>query len=261
MFAMSKSVFIWGSCVSRDILRVTGKFELTGYVGRQSLVSGMNPGLKDPGPTRLEHAFQDRSLRGDFRSNGRQRIAEKVPNTDAFIIDLATERRGVYPAREGYLSRTAELAKSRLLPQYRTGRAIEFGTLRHRKLFTAAAHTLYSELEKYGMEQRVAVINHPFSSETLNGHQLGPSLGKSSEEWNKLFPIYYEILSDLGFTIFDPPPSELIKTADDHAWGRTVDHYLDETYYFWADQIDNFIDSLGTDEQDTLRGDGNSPSV
>lgn len=238
---MANTVFIWGSCVTRDVLRVTGKFELSGYAGRQTLISGMNPGLKDPGPTGLKYNFQDRSLRGDIRSNGRRRIREKASTTDAFIIDLATERRGVYPVRNGYLSRTAELAKSGILPKYKPGKPIEFGTNQHRHLFQSAVETLRADLTEVGLESRVCVINHPFAAETDAGYKLRPSLGRLAPEWNELFPQYHTILADAGFKILDPPPSELIVASEEHAWGRTVDHYIDENYYFWANQIEEFI--------------------
>ncbi|MGP5573614.1 DUF6270 domain-containing protein [Corynebacterium casei] len=241
---MANSVFIWGSCVARDVLRVTGKFELSGYVGRQSLISGMNPGLKDPGPSGLKHNFQDRSLRGDIRSNGRSKIRQYTDATDAFIIDLATERRGVYPVENGYFSRTAELAKSRMLPKYKHGKVIEFGTRQHVQLFRSAVEALKSELTGVGLESRVCVINHPFSSETDAGYKFRPSLGKLASEWNKLFPMYHGILADAGFKVFDPPPSELVMASENHAWGRTIDHYIDETYYFWASQIEEFINEL-----------------
>lgn len=241
---MAKSTFIWGSCVTRDIIRVTNRFELAGYVGRQSLVSGMNPGVKDPGPTGLSSGFQDRSLRGDIRSNGKQVITDKAVDADAFIVDLATERRGVYPVRDGFLSRTQELQKSGLLPKYDHGAVIEFGSEQHQELFATAAQELKSHLSALGIANRVGVINHPFAGEDEIGLPAPPSIGMSAQEWNRLFPAYYKILSDVGFTVFNPPPPRLVVTTEDHAWGEAVDHYIDETYFFWADQIEDFIAGL-----------------
>lgn len=241
---MSNSVFIWGSCVSRDIIRVTQRFDLAGYVGRQSLVSAMNPGFKDPGPTGLKHTFQDRSLRGDIRSNGPRVLSEKAANADAIIIDLATERRGVYPVKNGFLTRTVELEKSKLLPKYKPGEVIEFGTPLHQELFTKSVEKLREHLTAIRMENRVGIVNHPFAAETSEGRHIIPNLGKTAEEWNELFPAYHEILSSAGFTVFSAPPAELSISSEDHSWGRGLDHYLDETYYFWADQIDDFISRL-----------------
>lgn len=231
--------------MARDIVRITEKFAISGYVGRQTLVSGMNPGFKDPGPTGLKSGFQDRSLRGDIRSNGPRVISEKIKGADAFILDLATERRGVYPVRDGYLSRTIELEQSGLRPKFNPGEVIEFGTDHHLELFTDAVQTLKAHLIEHGMENRVGVINHPFAAEDDIGLPTPPSIGKNAKEWNKLFPNYYKILTEVGFTVFDPPPPRLIHSTEDHAWGDAVDHYIDETYFFWADQIEKFIKDLG----------------
>lgn len=93
---MSLNVFVWGSCVSRDIPRVTGEFGVSHYVGRQSLVSGFNRPvpIDFPFPNDLSSRFKIRSLTNDLGSRGPALLRKYATQSDLVLFDLATERRG-----------------------------------------------------------------------------------------------------------------------------------------------------------------------
>ena len=240
---MKRNLFLWGSCVARDVVRVTEQFDLEYYVGRQSIISGFSHGIPDPGPTNLKSNFQDRALRQDFTSNGRKRLTNGLPNADAVILDLATERRGVYQVGEDrFLTNTIELKQSGLLDRFKDHELLEFGSDIHRRLFEKAARSLCNEIDRSGKLEVTAVINAPFTDVAKEGGIIRPNLGKTASEWNELFPEYHAIFRELGITVFDEPPRDLILSTSEHAWGLDIDHYIDETYFFWANQIESLVE-------------------
>lgn len=115
---MEFNTFIWGSCVSRDIPRVTGAFDVSHYVGRQSIISGFNEptGITPPFPNDLSSRFKTRSLSNDLRSMGPSLLEKYADSTDLVLFDLATERRGIFQIGERkFISNTVELKQSGLL--------------------------------------------------------------------------------------------------------------------------------------------------
>ena len=157
-------------------------------------------------------------------------------------MDLATERRGVFELGNGrYVSNTIELKQSQLLEKMANSAAfIEFGTSRHLELFEEALSKLSSLLEEHELKQRALVINAPFASRTREGKRLSPNVGKRAEEWNRLFPDYFRLISSYGIATTPAPPRDLVVSTRDHLWKQAQDHYVDETYFYWGEQIAKF---------------------
>lgn len=251
---MEFNTFIWGSCVSRDIPRVTGAFGVSHYVGRQSIISGFNEptGIKPPFPNDLSSRFKTRSLSNDLRSMGPSLLKKYADSTDLVLFDLATERRGVFQiAERKFISNTVELKQSGLHDSLKLddSKFIPFGSDLHLSLFKEAAEKLSKTLDALGLLRKGLVINAPFAARTKEGKRLSPNLGRSADEWNKLFPDYFKILSSNGIAVTPPPQRELILSTKDHQWKQGQDHYIDDTYYFWAEQISKFasINGFGPD--------------
>lgn len=251
---MEFNTFIWGSCVSRDIPRVTGAFDVSHYVGRQSIISGFNEptGITPPFPNDLSSRFKTRSLSNDLRSMGPSLLERYADSTDLVLFDLATERRGIFQIGERkFISNTVELKQSGLLDFLKLddSKLIPFGSDLHLSLFAEATKKLSKSLDALGLLRKALVINAPFAARTKEGKRLSPNLGRSASEWNKLFPVYFEILSSNGLAVTTPPQRELILSTKDHLWKQGQDHYIDETYFFWAEQISKFaaINGYGPD--------------
>lgn len=258
---MTFNAFIWGSCVSRDIPRITGQFDVSYYVGRQSLVSGFNKssGIRPPFPNDFKSRFKKRSLSSDLLSSGPSLLREHARETDLVLLDLATERRGVFPVdNNAFVSNTVELKQSGLreLLGLDDSLLIPFGSELHLSLFTEATQQLSLELRQLGLLHRTLAINAPFAGRTQEGRRLSPNLGRTADEWNAIFPHYFNILSEYGIAITPLPPKDLVLSTKDHLWKQGQDHYIDETYEFWAKQIVDFsaINGYGSDDAVVDRG-------
>lgn len=69
---------------------------------------------------------------------------------------------------------------------------------------------------------------------------MSRNLGLTAGEWNQLFPYYVNVFSENGFAVTPHPPDELILSTKKHLWKLEQDHYVDETYWFWARQVSEF---------------------
>ena len=228
---------IFGSCVSRDIVRITEpRFAVTRYIARQSWVSASTAPLADPGPTDLTSPFQQRSLAGDFTSNAFDLIAEAAPESDLILLDIDCELRGVFPLDSGYVSYTPELSRSGALESRNPGPLLRFGTAEHLELFTIAARKLRDVLSTAGALDRTVVVRFPFTDESTTGEEVPLLAGKSGAEWNAAYAPYYELIEDMGF-IVSTLPTQLGIATPDHQWGIQQEHYIDDAYRWWADDV------------------------
>lgn len=116
---MKTKLFIYGSCVGRDIVRLLpGKYTLLHYAARQSWISAASLPLAKPDPVDLG-PFSKRSLVGDFTSNVPMLLRGISRKSDVILIDIATDRHGVYRVGSSYISNTGELKRSNLLARPR----------------------------------------------------------------------------------------------------------------------------------------------
>lgn len=228
---------IYGSCVSRDIVRIAEpRFAVTRYVARQSWVSASTAPLPDPGPTDLTSPFQQRSLTGDFTSNAFEVISEAAPESDLILLDIDCELRGVFPLDSGYVSYTPELSRSGALESRNPGPLLRFGTEEHLELFTIAARKLRNVLATAGALDRTVVVRFPFTDESTTGEDVPLLAGKSGAEWNAAYVPYYELIEGMGFKTSTLPEPLGISTPD-HLWGIQQEHYIDDAYRWWADDV------------------------
>lgn len=238
---MRNQLFIYGSCVSRDIVRVTsGRFGVVHYVARQSWISAAGSSLPYPRNVELSN-FSARSLRGDFASNLNYLLRKDGPRSDVIVMDLASDRHGVYPVDGGYVSNTGELKRSGVLKSLDHGELIEFGSREHRRLFRSAAGKIKRVLESRGLFGRVLVLYVPFAGVAREvGAEVPLARGLTAPEVNREYRYYYKVLESLGFTLTPEPPASMVVTTNEHKWGIAQDHYVDELYLWWAGRIDEF---------------------
>ncbi|WP_022867257.1 DUF6270 domain-containing protein [Schaalia vaccimaxillae] len=243
---MRRKIFIYGSCVARDIVRVTRRFEVSQYVARQTITSGFSPPLAiDADLSSVGSNFSRKALQGDLASNVGQTLRRYAVESDAIIIDIATEHWGVTRLEgDAYLTLSTELAKSGLLARVSHSPAIVIGSDRHFGLFKRGAATLKRQLDALDASRKTLVLCAPFARETTDGEPVPPSKNKTAAELNSLMVPYVEELQRLGFQLGKTPPKELVVSTKDHQWGPALYHYVDEMYEWWADEIDQFIDTL-----------------
>lgn len=234
-------VLIYGSCVTRDIQRISdNRFRVLDYIARQTFVSADAPPLPAPDTSTVPGKFLGRSITGDFTSNAMERIKTNVRKSDAFLIDLASERHGVIPYGGSLISRTNDLLKSGLLTPREFNKHIPFNTSEHRKKFRAAALNLKRLLMQEKSFRKTLIIATPFTDEATDGSRVPLSHHKTADMINEEYAFYYDLLKGMGFAILSLP-DHLCKTTPDHLWGISQNHYVSEAYEYMADQIELFI--------------------
>lgn len=234
------SILIYGSCVSRDIQRITNnRFNLIDYIARQTLVSAFSVPLPEPEITAVTSKFQIRSVQGDFASNAPDKLREHAAVADTILIDLASERHGVIEFNKGLLSRTNDLFKAQLLSSGEFNKVISFNSIKHRKLFRAAALELKKLLLEEKVFRKTLIIAAPFTDESTDGSRVPLSHNKNAQTINEEYSYYYHLLKSMGFAILSLP-KHLCVTTPEHKWGISQDHYITEAYEYLANQIELF---------------------
>lgn len=227
---------IYGSCVSRDVLRIAPEpFQLTGYIARQSWISAFTTPVPSPDLSHVASAFQARNLDGDFRSTARQLMRRHSEATDVLLIDIASDRHGVAQYGDGYVSLTPD-HKRAFGGMIRGGRRVPFASPRHLGLFSAAVKRGSGALGRLGLMEKALVLRAPFTDVTTTGV---PMKGGSVTKLNAQYEPYYEVLAAAGLEIVDLP-AELAVADPGHTWGLAPDHYADPAYQWWAERIVNF---------------------
>ena len=177
---------------------------------------------------------------GDFLSNAPETLAGMAPAADLVLLDVASDRRGAVAVGGSVVSRTAEVVNSGVLRQFPGYRTIAFGTSEHFELFRTAARDLYRTLAEVGASERALVLKFPFTQVSSDGSIVPDEVGRSSSAWNEEFERYYAEIASAGFRMIELPAS-LAVTTPEHAWGPGQDHFIDEAYKWWADQIESFL--------------------
>lgn len=239
-------LLIYGSCVSRDIVRILDDtYTSGGYIARQTFISAFSRPSRRPEDWGITSKFQIKNLNGDFASNAARRIRTGAAKSDVMLIDLASEKHGIFEVGENrYVSATPTL---RATPYYKKsfeGRRIPFGASEHLDLFGGAAEQLKDLLVDSGVFPYTAVLNAPFTDKVIDGPDLTGS--PSAAEWNEKFSAYYDLLRELGFELFPELPTELAQSTETHSWGKSQDHYVDAAYQWWGDRIEEFKKQRGT---------------
>lgn len=243
-----KKILIFGSCVSRDILRLNSdRFTTTHYIARQSLISAYSPPFEMPDSLRFKSKFLQRSIRGDFNSDAIKRIQFHAQNSDLLLIDFATERRGYLPIRKHSLlpagnrspviSFSREVATSNISKILPINNRVKFGSGRHFSRFTKSALKLREDLQKMNLFDRTIVIRVPFVDQSNSGLSVPQVHKLPGEKWNQLFIPYYDYLEGLGFKVTEALPSKYAVADANHKWGIGPDHYIPGAYNWWANEL------------------------
>jgi hypothetical protein len=226
---------IWGSCVARDVLRVVPRpFTLNDYIARQCWLSAHSRSVPVPDLSTISSRFQVRALEGDFRSSAMGRIEHHAPATDLLLIDLASDRHGAVAVGDGYVSLTPEHRRAfgGMMPG---GKRIPFGSDKHFSAFRRAAAGIRDAIVSAGLWDQTFVLRFRFTDRTINGDPVPPERTTPAEDNARIEP-YYDVLERLGYQ-FSVLPDELGASTHDHAWGAGSDHFVDEAYQWWADDV------------------------
>lgn len=236
------SVFVYGSCVTRDTFSTlpTAEFTLRGYVARQSLISAT---AGDAGPldlSGLESKFQRRMLAGDVAGDLGERLSAQSKAIDLLLWDLADERLGVLVAPDGRtVTRTVEAIKTGL-PHVRDWTLVEFGSDEHFTRWAAALRLFCTQLDALGLTTRTALLAIPWATATDAGQPAPDSFGIGSADANARYRRYYREAESVGFPVLGLPERSVLASVS-HQWGLAPFHYDGATYAAIGDLIRSHV--------------------
>lgn len=232
------SIFIFGSCVSRDTQPFLGPdWKAVGYVARQGMISATSPATSLEGESALTSKFQAECLRNDFASSLFDTIDERYKDTDIFVLDLVDERKGVYEVEEGvYITDSWELEISTLLRQQPSPlRLIAFGTDEHFELWRSAAETVMCKLAATG--RSVVVLAPEWAENSDEGQTHLEVRGKTASEFNEQYVRYVNHLRGWDNVKLFTAGQDVAVAAAKHQWGLAPFHYVKPVYELMSDAI------------------------
>lgn len=232
-------VFLYGSCVSRDLQEQSSDlFYRRAYIARQSLISAMTPPYLFEGEHRLDSAWQHRMVQGDLASNLLVRLSEAAPRTDLLIWDLTDERMGVLSLGDGsYGTITPDSLRSGILEAFEEqGGPVRLGSRRHLRLWEDSFERFLGVLEALGLRSRTYVLAPQWADHDATGEQIEPEGGRPPADWERAFAPYLARIAAAGLEVLSLP-EELVRTDHGHKWGAAPYHYVDAAYAHWAREI------------------------
>ena len=232
---MSIRVFIYGSCVSRDIFNFDSehKFELVDYYARSSLA--ILPGTPYPNDDALcviSSAFQRRMVSRDF---SREILEDsRLDQADIILLDLIDERFDLVLLPSNHIvTASGELLASGFLRGISSSfRLIKPGTIERRDLWLKGVDLLFHRLQQRDLLKRV-IVNKVFlatkfaNDATTEFPTLSNSISSINQELSWMYQALRGYLTELQFLEFD---DETLLANSQHRWGPSPFHYVDDYY-------------------------------
>jgi len=239
---MSKNrVFIYGSCVSRDMFEYLDpdQFELVQYVARQSALSAYTRPVTLVEPPAADSTFQQRMLAGDFASSLQTLIPQAATTTDLVLVDLTDERLGAYVLPDGsVVTRSLELIQSGAENALPVGsQHLAFGTDKHFQYWSQGIAAV-GELIRYHMPRAaVILLDIPWAEKSESGERTPDSFGTAPAEANAALRVYTKVAADsLNAQTITIEHSDVTSNPH-HRWGEAPFHYSDRVYQLVADRL------------------------
>lgn len=232
---MSKtSVFIYGSCVSRDTFEHfdPDQFELVRYVARQSALSAYTRPVTLVEPPALESDFQRRMVAGDFASSLQALIPEAAPRTDLVLVDLTDERLGAYVLPDGsVVTRSPELIQSGAEQHLPPGsQHLPFGSEQHLQYWSQGIAAVGELIRQHMPRAAVVLLDVPWAERSETGTATPESFGVGAREANPVFRAYVRVAADaLRAEVVSVDPSQ-VTSSPRHPWGDAPFHYSEQVY-------------------------------
>lgn len=239
-----KNLFIYGSCVSRDIfnLEESRVFRITDYYARSSMASLCStPYLDTEALDRIPSAFRRRMVKNDFT---KRLLAEtdRLQAADVILIDLIDERFDLVVLPSGQMiTRSNELDESGFLngSEVRRYRVIPHGSDEHRKIWLKGVRTFLALLKTLNKLDCV-IVNEVFWAsrfdfETRTAFPVAAAVvEKANKELAWMYAALEKELDRNQFISFYPA----LLTADpEHRWGVSPFHYSEQYYQSALEQI------------------------
>lgn len=230
-----RSLLIFGSCVSRDILNVDefNHFSLVKYYARSSLASACHPiAVQDEYSENLTSLFQRNAVKVDFTKE----FVKTLETTmfDDLLIDLIDERFDLFILNEGGVCTLSnEAIASGFECRAELGRVVKSGSDEFFTLWEAGWCKFIELVSRAGKLDCIRVNRVFWADKTANGGDFSPSYSlRGITEANRFLQRMYErIAKDIKFSQFICFNKSLLVGAVEHQWGLSPFHYVDDYYH------------------------------
>ncbi|WP_417702385.1 DUF6270 domain-containing protein [Pseudophaeobacter sp.] len=221
------SIFIFGSCVSRDILEIASLkgLTLTDYYARSSFASlAGRPYTDHEALERLDSPFQKRILARDHDKS----IFEAVQQAsfDILLVDFIDERFRITRRPDGSIA-TMSNEFVRVMSEREDSEVIETNTDERRSLWLAGWKKFIDVIAATRQMEKI-VINRVYWDTSYDRPRPGtPYIERMNDE---LDWYYEEVAESCPDAQWLSHPAPLLKSDSQHKWGPAPYHYSKEFY-------------------------------
>ncbi|MFJ4209615.1 DUF6270 domain-containing protein [Paenarthrobacter sp. NPDC089675] len=213
------SIFIYGSCVSRDPFEKPSDFKLEGYFARSSLASAFSeppaPGTPLPDVEALSSNFQKRMLETDIKKS-LPALLKSTP-FDVLVVDFIDERMSTLQLGESTITESEELKA--------TGYPIPSSDVYEPWSETGLALRLQGIRALAGVVDPSKIIVNRVYWATVDTDGVPFPRSRWFDRNNRLlYDLYKEIEKIPGVRFIDYPGGAPMAAAK-HKWGRQPYHY------------------------------------
>lgn len=222
-------IFIFGSCVTRDIFRVVNKDEedIT-YFARTSFISQMSEPINiEESAIKLNSPFQRNMVIQDFRKNFFSRVENENP--DVIILDFIDERFDLLKLGESYVTKSKEFDDGKVIESLPPMEPVKRSDAK--KLWEIACLSFIERLRDMNKRPKIYLHEAYWAYNYLDDERntLEFSYKNAIKSSNALLEGYYDFFKRCM------PEVNILSTqclADTkHAWGLSAYHYTDDYYH------------------------------
>lgn len=230
-YSDTTKIFIFGSCVSRDFLEISGtrKFSLENYYARSSLASISSEPLRDDRLVRrIESKWQRSMVKRDLGKN----VIDDIINSefDIFLIDLIDERFNLAECNSKYCTISTEYKKYQVKGKYKT---IPFDSDKKIELWKKGFEKLFKVLEEKGAVDKIRISRVYWAENDERGESFPDSvLSYIKKNNNMLEKMYSHMSKFININQFIDYPKYLLVSSSTHKWGLQPFHYIDDFYHY-----------------------------
>lgn len=228
---MNKKIFIFGSCVSRDIFNLPAAHscQVIQYLARSSIASAfqLQP-IDDKYSRNLASPFQRKLVGYDLEKSATSML--NANEFDVLLIDFIDERFDLFSFANGSLcTLSSELLNSGFQPPTEEGRIIKSGSDEFYELWEAGWRSFVEAIKRKNLMQRIR-LNKVFWGKKIEDGSSFPNCAAIDAANAFLARLYKRAEMDLHPEQVMQFRDELMVGAKNHRWGISPFHYVDAYY-------------------------------
>lgn len=234
-------ILIAGSCVSRDIMNYDTEhaFELSAYYARSSFASAFaTVKTNDRFSQNIKSKFQAAVVNADLEKHLQQSLAQT--EFDILLVDLIDERFNIFcESSGGIFTLSNELFSGGFNSDSGSGAIIKAFSDDFYNKWVCGWRRFISQMKTTNQLHKVIIHKTFWSTFTQTGNTYAPHFTDVQINTANHFlqRLYNRAAEDVPDTQFIEPLSTLLQGADEHKWGVSPFHYIDDYYSFMLEKI------------------------